>query len=82
MADWHDARLRQAALTPTDNRPPDGNVYCYRPGGELYVVVPRSQWKSLREKGKLDSFLSAQRKSGAVIPCGQDQWSAPREVQQ
>ncbi len=73
MIDWHDARLRQAALTPTDNHPPDHNLYCYRAGGEIYVVVPRSKWKSLREQGELDSFLSAQRKSGAVIPCGQDQ---------
>ena len=82
MTDRRDPRQVQTALAPTDNRPPDGNVYCYRADGELYVVVPRSKWKSLREQGKLDSFLSAQRKSGAVIPCGQDQWSAPREVQQ
>ena len=66
MADWHDARLRQAALTPTDNRPPDGNVYCYRPGGELYVVVPSSKWKRLREQEKLDSYLDKQRRSGSM----------------
>lgn len=48
-------------LIPTDNRPPDGNVYCYRPNGELYVVVPRSKWKRLREQGKLESFLSKRR---------------------
>jgi len=62
MIDWHDARLRQTALTLTDNRPPDGNVYCYRPGGALYAVLSRSKWKSLREQGKLESFLDEQRR--------------------
>ncbi len=62
MIEWRDPRQIQAALTPTDNRPPDGNVYCYRPGGELYVVVPPSKWKRLRSQGKLDSYLDKQRR--------------------
>ncbi len=67
MIDWRDPRRVRAALTPTNNHPPDGNVYCYRPSGELYVVVPRSKWKSLREQGKLDSYLDKQRANGVVI---------------
>jgi len=67
IVDWRDPRQGQAALTPTDNRPPDGNVYCYRAGGELYVVVPSSKWKSLREQGKLDAFLSTRRNGASAV---------------
>ena len=52
----------QAALAPTDKRPPDSNINCYRPNGDLYVVVPRSKWKRLREQGELDSYLDKQRR--------------------
>lgn len=52
----------QAALAPTNKRPPDSNIYCYRPNGDLYVVVPRSKWKRLREQGELDSYLDKQRR--------------------
>ena len=61
MNDWRDPCRVEAALTPTDKRPPDSNIYCYRPNGELYVAVPRSQWKRLREQGELDSYLDKQR---------------------
>ncbi len=71
--DWRDPRRVQAALTPTDKRPSDPNIYCYRPNGELYVVVSRSEWKRLREQGKLDSFLDKRRKSGVVITHNQGQ---------
>jgi len=66
MTDWRDLRQVQATLTPTDKRPPDGNVYCYRAGGELYVVVPPSKWKRLQKQGKIDSFLNKQRRSGSM----------------
>ena len=59
---WSDPRKRVAALTPIDQRPPDNDIHCYRPDGSLYVVVLRSQWKRLREKGELDSYLDKKRK--------------------
>ena len=67
MVDWRDASQRQAALTPTVQRPPNDDIYYYRVNGDLYVVVPRSQWKRLREQGKLESFLDKRRKSGVVV---------------
>ena len=65
MNDWRDPRQVHSALTPSDNRLPDSSIYCYRPNGpngELYVVVPPSKWKRLRELGKLDSYLDKQRR--------------------
>ena len=59
---WRDPHQRQAALTPTVKFPRDSDIYCYRPNGSLYVVVSRSQWGRLREKGELDSYLDKQRR--------------------
>ena len=63
---WRDPNRAYAALTPTDKRPPDHNLYCYRPNGGLYAVVPPSKWKRLREQGRLDSYLDKQRRSGSM----------------
>ena len=62
MNDWRDPRQVQVALTPTDKRPHDHNIYCYRPSGKLYVVVPPSKWKRLREQGTLNLYLDKQRR--------------------
>ena len=70
---WRDARQRQAALTPTDKRLQDHNIYCYRRNGKLYAVVSSNKWRELREKGKLNSFLDKQRKSDVVIKHDQGQ---------
>ncbi len=62
MTNWRDARQREAALTPINQHPPDDDVHCYRPNGSLYVVVSRSEWRRLREKGELESYLDKQRR--------------------
>ena len=62
MDAWRDPRRVQAALTPTDKRLPDSNIYCYRPNEELYAVISSSKWNRLREQGKLNSFLDNQRR--------------------
>ncbi len=67
MVDWRDARQRQAALMPTAQCPEDNAIHCYLADGSLYVGVSRSQWKRLREKCELESYLDKRRKSGAVI---------------
>ena len=70
---WRDPREREAALTPTDKRPHDHNIYCYRPNGKLYAVVSSSKWKRLREEGNLNSFLDKRRKSGVIVTHDQGQ---------
>ncbi len=66
IVDWRDPRQVQAAFTPTDKRPHDQKIYCYRPNGKLYAVVPPRKWKRLREQEKLNSFLDKQRRSGSI----------------
>ncbi len=62
MIDRRDPNRAYAALTPTDLHPPDNSIHCYRPSGALYAVLSRSEWKRLREQGKLDAYLDKQRR--------------------
>jgi len=71
MIDWHDVRLRQAALTPTDTLPQDHNLHYYHANGGRYAVLSPRQWRSLRKQRKLDSFLEQCRDSGVVITLDQ-----------
>ncbi len=57
----------RAALAHIDQRPPDHNLYCYRPGGDLYAVLSSRQYRRLRRQGQLESYLDKQRANGVVI---------------
>ncbi len=53
--------------TSTITRSADNRVKCYRTNGTCYAVVSPSQWRDLREHGRLDAWLDEQRESGVVI---------------
>lgn len=54
--------------SPFVKGPIDSNMYCMRPNGELYAVVPAEEGLRLQNQGRLNSYLDERRSLGSEIP--------------